>query len=361
MLVWIKNIVILVKVKAREKETSEIKKWIRNRITDAINQLSKNYCRIINKEKIKLKNDFYHLFLDNDRVDSITGLIILDFDESCLLNPSELVPDIYKRDFPIHVISWNDIKLILSEIDTIPDLIYYLADRKQYLNDYDIPLCREMEAIGLYKSKLNKFPAGPCDFIKSNYWHEYRNKMKSSIKARDSHNIFSAWMDLLEDFFSQPRKLFDSIPKGLLFAWELGTLDRRIRANFGEKIEKVQEHFMKGFKTRRFAFQNPVTSNWLVFYFSMSEKYLLNIELKREVEFKLIIEIEEHSFDFGVYGFGFQVANRPPYEFLGLKSAIVIGADVKKGVYNHSDLNEAYKHFGGEKNYVKKKIEEFPK
>lgn len=334
--------------------------WVKSKIDEAIIQLTKNFKRIKKREEIKFHNKFYHVFLDHEKVKSIIGLIILDIEKEIVVNPSEITPEIYKNGFPIHVLSWNNMKKISVEIDTVPDFIYYLNDREKYLKIADIPLCKEMEALGYYKSNNNTFPLIPYDFVNNKYWNKYVIDFSKKTKIRNKHNLFSIWMDLLENSFSEPRKLFFGLPIGLIVAWELGTLDRRVRSYFGEKFEQVQEWFANGNKSRRYAYQNPLTKNWLVFYFSISDKNQIIEELKKEMRYKLMIEIEENSFDFGVYGFGFQVSKSSPYQLFGLKSSIIMGADEMKQKYEKNELQEAYKHFGGSKNYKENQIKEFP-
>ncbi|PIS28901.1 MAG: hypothetical protein COT43_05290 [Candidatus Marinimicrobia bacterium CG08_land_8_20_14_0_20_45_22] len=184
--------------------------------------------------------------------------------------------------------------------------------------------------------------------------------MAEAIASRTSHNEYSGWIDKLESGFSDQRKLFDGYPLGLYFTWEIGSISRRERAYLGKKLDSVQAWFKKGNSTRRFAWFNGSTGNWLVFYYSKSEQSLLHKELHRLVELKLIKEVDEASFKYGVYGFGLQVSVTFPPRLLGLASAIVIGADEVIGKYSQTDFEEARKHFGDINNRQTIEIKEFP-
>ena len=128
----------------------------------------------------------------------------------------------------------------------------------------------------------------------------------------------------------------------------------------GEKIENVQEAFLSGKPFRRFAYCNPSTGNWLVFYFSKLCSRQIHDNLERFVRLKLVSEVHWNSFDSGVYGFGFQVSITLPPRLLGLSSAIVIGADEVKENYTETDLEDARRIWALPSAYTINAIEEFP-
>lgn len=360
VLVWKNYTVFLVEVKTRNEGTAAIEVWADSKIKEAIEQLKRNYKRIKDLETINLHNSFYQTTLDCSNAEYIIGLVVLVYEANCSIIPSNSVPDIYKQEFPIHIISWNDLKLIVDEIDGVADLIYYLDDRYEYLKISDIPLDNELSVLGYYKSQSNIFPLEPLDFTSINYWGIYKSTMFDLIKARNDHNTLSGWLDALESNFSEQRKLFNGYPLGLYFAWELASISRRERAYWGEKFESVQAWFEDGKQTREFAFLNPSTGNWIVFYYSRSEPKEILRELLRLVQLKLIVEIEDDSFQYAVYGFGFQVSEEDPPKLLGLISAIILSAGEVEGKYSKGDVDEARLHFGGKDKRQEIKIEEFP-
>jgi hypothetical protein len=247
-----------------------------------------------------------------------------------------------------------------TEIDTVADLHYYLVDRFHYLRLADIPLASEKNALGHYKMQSNKFPPAPVDFAVSDYWHDYHVQMADQILARNTHNQYSSWLDKLESAYSDQRKLLSGYPIGLYMVWEIGAISRRERAYLGERISSVREWFEAGKSTRRFAWLNQSTGNWLVFYFSKSEPRSLEQELHRLVELKLIKEVHDSDFNFAAYGFGFRVSITLPPRLLGLEASIIIGADVVKGKYSQADVDDSRIHFGHKGDNRKIPIEEFP-
>jgi len=160
----------------------------------------------------------------------------------------------------------------------------------------------------------------------------------------------------IENVFTDKRELFDGIPLGLYFAWELGSLSRRERAMFGEKLDSVQEWFESGKSSRQFAYQHGATKNWLLFYFSKTEQRKQAVDLERLVRFKLIQLIYDEKFEFGVYGFGFLVSKIYPVQLLGLGSAIFMSPDAIDN-FTQNELEIAHRMWGQKKEF---KIEEFP-
>lgn len=362
VLIWLNRTVFLIEVKTRDEDEAyaSIDSWFYSQTEKAIGQVVKNFNRIKSKEAIFLHNSYYNTDLDYEGLTQFIGLIILVYDEECSPKPSEHFLDIYKEEIPIHVFAWKDLERMIEEIDTVPDFIYYLQDRFDYLNISDIPLGQELNVLGYYKSQSNRFPKTPVNFSSFPYWENYKSSMKDQIQARNAHNQYSVWFDKLEKLFSSQRKLFESNPLGLYFAWELGALSRRERAYFGQKLASVPQWFDDGNSSRQFALQNGRTQNWLVFYFAKLPPDAAHKRLERLVELKIIKEVHSNSFRFGIYGFGFDVSTIFPHQLQGLNSAIVMGADVLKGKYTNEDIEEAYREWGDNSGYYTKKIEEFP-
>lgn len=158
VLIWLNRTVFLIEVKTRDtdKATASIESWCHSKIKEASIQIRKNIKRIKTKEKIYLNNKYYHSVLDCDGVCKVIGLIVLVHDEKCNASPSKYCDDIYTEVDPIHAVSWNDLYKMTEEIQTVPDLLYYLNDRFEYLKLSDIQLGIELDVIGYYKNHHNK-------------------------------------------------------------------------------------------------------------------------------------------------------------------------------------------------------------
>ena len=336
-----------------------------NFLHQGVDQIVHNYKRVENHEKIILHNQQFQTFLDTDGLVKTIGLIILFYDEDCHVLPSSVAPDIYQKEVPIHVFAWKDLKRMTAEIDTIPDLIYYLKDRYGYLGKTksDIPLGAELDVLGCYKIGSNKFPERPFDFQALQCWDQYKFLMKKQIANRLEHNKASFFIDTLLNSVSKipgNRKTIDGLPIGIYFIWELSMLSRRERAYLGTYVEGVPKYFLdKDRLSKHFAHKNMSTKNWLVFLFSKEESEGIQASLERLMEYKLMVEIEDVSFNYAAYGFGFKISDTFPPQIISLSVAIN-SADKVKGNYSKKDLEQARQKFDGELNAQKFNIEEFP-
>jgi hypothetical protein len=359
VLIWSNRTVFLIEVKTRDsvKGTAPIESWCHSQIKKAHLQITKNISRIKYNEKIYVNNKYYHSELDCGGNCRVFGLIILVHEEICNIKPSEYLHDIYSKKEPIQVISWNDIQKMTEEIETVPDLIYYLQDRYDYLKLGDIPLDTELDVIGYYKSHENKFPKKEKNFLTCDYYSQYKTQMKSEIKKRNEHNKHALWIEQIESILKNQRKLMIGIPIGLLFAWELGALSLRERAYYGEAISNVQQWFLDGKNERYFSYQSQNTENWILFYFTQSEDESAIKKLKELTRLKMIREVEANSFKFGVYSLCFRVSSIYPYPLMEAIMGIIMGCDAIEGKYTKNDIDKAFKKFGKGK---PKKIEEFP-
>ena len=158
------------------------------------------------------------------------------------------------------------------------------------------------------------------------YGTSTKTQMASAIYRRDAHNDNSLIIDTLEACFSDKRRKFLDLPIGLYFAWELGSQTRRVRAYLGEKFHRVRHDFEEGKHSRQFCIFNEASENWHVYYFSNDTREDIRNRLLRIVKLKLIKEVHINDFEYGIYGFAFQVSRTTPLHLSGLAAAVVIGA-----------------------------------
>jgi hypothetical protein len=362
VLIWLNRTVFLVEVKTRNDSisTASIESWCHSKIEQANIQIRKNAERIYSNEEIFLNNEFYHSKLDCKSVCEVVGLIVLVYEEeSKNVIPSKYLQNIYSDLTPIHVIAWKDLERLVEEIKTVPDLKYYLQDRFEYIKQYDISLEQELDALGYYKLKNNNFPIEQTDFLSNSYYSEYKKIMREEIQVRNVHNQHTVWIEKIESLFTSQRKQMANIPLGLLFAWELGVLSERERAYYGEKINKVQQWFIKGNSERYFSYRSQNTGNWLFFYFTQLDDKKALTRLEELTKLKVIKEIELNNFKYGVYSIGFRVSTIYPYPLMNSVGGMVMAIDAVEGKYTSKDIESAYITHG--KNKLSPfKIEEFP-
>ena len=223
--VWYNRKLVLIEVKSRDpqKATAPIESWATGKIKEAVVQVRRIFDRCCARETIYLHNEFFHAELDYEGLTYFMGLVILCFEGTCELYPTDSVPDIYTGPFPFHVLTWNDLCSLSTEVDMAPDLFYYLQDRYQYVREHDILSASKKRYLGYYKLHDNAFPTGGTDFAASSFWTEYRETMATAINRRDTHNDYSLIVDKLEACFSNTRKSYFGLPIGLYYVWEIGS------------------------------------------------------------------------------------------------------------------------------------------
>lgn len=360
VLVWLNRGAFLIEVKGRGEGTSTIESWARSRLQHATDQIQRNHAKFIAGEQINIHNEYYNFQFINEGINQYVGIVVLVCDEAISELPSKLHPDVYQQKLPIHVFTWAQLEQMIAEIDTTMDFYYYLTDRTAYLKTSDIPLDQEMNALGYYKLNRNQFPDHDLELQSNDYWGTYQIDMQAEIEARDKHNYYSGWIDMIEGLFKDQRKLFDGISIGMYHAWEFGSLDRRVRSYFGERLSKVQEWFDSGRDSRQFCFQNPVSGNWSVFYYSIEDEKTIQARLERLMRLKLIKEIHLRGFDRGIYGIALQVSSVHPRRILGVVGAGIMGVDEDIVGSVPKELEEAFSVWGRDDGIQAISIEEFP-
>lgn len=361
VLIWMNRLVILIEVKTRGKGAASIDRWAGGKIDEAVSQIRQNRERILNSERISLHNKYFNTMLDCAGVNHIKGVVILVHDGACSIYPSHVVQGIYEDPLPVHVFSLSQLVRMKSELDTIPDFNYYLSDRLTFVRDNDIPLDHELDAMGLYKANANHFPKRTIDVSKGNLWDEYRTSMKKAIALRDAHNRSSKWLDGLMAAFTDGSSLYEGIPIGLYYIWEIESISRRERAYLGEKFTKLQEWFESGHDTRQFAFLNQSTGNWLLFYFAAESKLAIRRRIKRLIELKVLQErLTGEGNSFAVYAFGGQVSRIYPRRMIGLACTMIVSATEVRTDFIEDDIEDSFRIWGDPEKRKPNKIEEFP-
>lgn len=359
ILVWLDRLALLIEVKTRGQSRSSIETWAKDRIVEGVRQIKAGYKRIKSNEKIFLRNKYYNAELDCAGLYQCIGLIILVIDESCSILPSKAVLDIYEKDIPIHVFSWNDIKKMTMEINTVPDFANYLYIRSEYLKVSDIPIGCELDVIGYYKMNEYNLPSEPTDFSQGSLWEMYISTMSKQIEIRNEQNKKSKWLDSLAQFFYTSKLSESGIPDGIFYSWELSSLNRPVRAEIGERLDKIQDYFESDGEYYYFSAWNELTENWIVFYFSKMGQEKIHSTLIEFARLKLIREIDANGFKKAVFGYGFQISRTNPFRILGLASAVRISENAVSGKFSIEDVNNAKRIWPDDARFIIN-IEEFP-
>jgi hypothetical protein len=325
-----------------EKEAGDVVLWVRLQVLifeiisrEAISGAStKQFVKRIGEKRDQLvydhdafRNPDLTITLINEQGEKVTfdkvdlsvfvfsGIVIVDCDENIEKMHFGTIQKSLSLPFPVAIMTQQDFLDLTEEVDTIPDLYYYLQDRFEFLKRIstsdthlilDLNNRLERNLIAFYKIHRNNFPV---DEWKSedalDYYEIYKDTLRDKILARNAENVDSFVIDGILDFL---RKNNTPDNPTLLHSWELATMTRRQRAGWlSTRIRDAIRRMLNKNPRRHFAFFNQVTGCWLLFFFQYAgESDSFRQETERLTRYKLFVEMKESNFQFSVFGYGFR-------------------------------------------------------
>jgi hypothetical protein len=369
VVIWVRRQVIVVEMLARNAESGVSTKQYVKRIGEKRNQLLNDHAAFTDPEvKIHLVNEYgERVEFDTRDLDEVvfSGIILLDCNDPLEKPHYSSLEKSLSVPFPIAVMTRQDFLDLMSEVDTIPDLSYYLADRAAFLKTVysqdprpflDLNGGLEKNLIAFYKLNENHFPISQWDPTEAfKYYHYYRSSLQKKIEARDAENSHSKIIDSMIDVLRSSNKPDDST---LLHSWELASLTRRQRAGpMSSKIVDAIERMHGGNARRHFAFFNQATGCWLVFFFQYGgDRESFRKHARALTRYKLIVEMRRHDFDYSVFGYAFRKSalhSESTFEEIVLSIEDASNYDL----VSESEYQDALQFFGARDEI---KIREFP-
>lgn len=341
VVLWVRRQVIVVELIAREANNALSTKQFVKRIGEKRDQLLKDHnafknplidIHLINEQGEKVVFDKHDL-----ATFGFSGIVIVDCD--CQIEKLHFgtIEKSLSLAFPAAIMTRQDFLDLIIEVDTIPDLTYYLLDRFEFLKrvyplhpQHFLDLNNRLESnlIAFYKSHENRFPADEWEPENAlNHYSFYKHVFQDRILARNAENAESYVIDDIVDLLRQKHRANGST---ILHSWELATMTRRQRAGWlSRKISDAVERMLAGNPKRHFAFFNEVTGCWLVFFFQYggSRDSFID-EAEKLTRYKLFVEMTERGFEFSVFGYAFR------------KSRIEIGVTFDEIVLTIEDANK---------------------
>jgi hypothetical protein len=324
VVLWIRREVVVFEVISRVSSGSSTKQFVK-RIGEKRDQLLKDYEAFLRPEiTIRLMNEDGEVVLfDKPDLDEVgfSGVVIVDCDDHLEALHIQTLRKSLDMPFPTAIMTRQDFVDLTQEVDTIPDLTYYLRDRFTFLQQvFDAyPSCflnlnqrLESNLVAFYKMNNNAFPVSGWEPERALGYHvKYTSSMAKLIEGRNAQNEESFVIDDIIELLRRKNHPTDST---LLHSWELASMTRRQRATFlSKKIVDAYDRMVAGNPKRHFAFFNQVTGCWLVFYFRVGgtrEQFVREVE--QLIRYKITVEIVERGFKFSVFGYGFWVATANP-------------------------------------------------
>jgi hypothetical protein len=369
VVLWVRDILIVFEIVWKSPNLFSSPKSFVKRIGEKRDQLVRDYLYYGDASKqIKMKNEADEgIFFDHQHFNEIAfcGVVIVDTDLSISKLHFETVRKSLEQDFSIAFMTSQDFVDLLVEVDTPADLFYYLNDRRKFLTEVfredaslflDLNSRYERNLIGFYKLNNNSFPVEHWkSSIDKDFWLRYKREFAMQIELRDRENVDSFIFDEIIDLLRNNNKPDDST---LPHSWELAVLTRRFRAGLARKLNAAFDGMLSQRSRRHFAFHNPSTGCWSLFYFQYGgDSKSFREEAERLAKMKTQVERVQRNFQYSVFCFAFR------------KSSIDTGNTFDECVLriedaeNHAsvapeDYQLALKYFGG--TTEGQKIYEFP-
>lgn len=259
--------VISIQVKSKvintdKSEHGVINARIQKIINSAIGQLA-NTRKIIDEGKVRhFKNSHgINVPLDCPNINDVKGIVLVGIYDQNNAHVRIENSFIHKHDMGIHVLDIADFYAISSEIDTIPDLIDYLAIKSRILHEEKMSVdTNELDFLATYKTEPDVIEKVVKDehghiVILPGIWDEYQSGSAKAIKRRNELNQFSYLVDMTIEQMSEsigyipieknPVNGEDMTPGTVEDYWivisELSKLKRLDRRIFGEKMKEKME------------------------------------------------------------------------------------------------------------------------
>lgn len=368
VVLWAREFVIVFEIVWREGISINTKSFVK-RIGEKRDQIINDYSFYSNPDLIiNMKNEFGETLSFNHNYfhpGAFGGIILIDSSTKLSKLHFNTVKKSIQEQFPIAIMSKNDFNGILSEVDTIPDLLLYLQDRHSFMNKVyktnagiflDLNLHTERSIVGYYKLNENSFPIDKWNPNKD-YWTKYNTDKKELIEKRNQEHKYSIFIDYLTDII---RKSNSAECPTLEHSWEFGVLTRRARAVvLTDKIIDAIYKMCHGNYQRHFSFKNPVTGCWMLFYFQCEGDIAFFVNHSKKLNIlKLIHEILINKFKYSVFLYAFRL-RKMNKGFAPDNVDIALTVDDANNILSISEneKKETKKYFG---NYRAKRIKEFP-
>jgi hypothetical protein len=318
VVLWVRDILIVFEIIWKSPDLFSSPKSFVKRIGEKRDQLIKDYRYYGEASKqIKMKNEAHEeIYFDHQNFNEIAfcGIVIVDTDVSINKLHFETVRKSLEQDFSIAFMTRQDFAELLVEVDTPADLFYYLNDRRKFLTEVfreeaslflDLNLRYERNLIGFYKLNNNSFPVEAWkSSLDKNFWHKYKLEFTTQIELRDRENVDSFIFDEIIDLLRNNNQPHDST---LLHSWELAVLPRRFRAGLAKKLNSAFEGMVSQRSRRHFAFYNPSTECWSLFYFQYGgDSKSFVEEAERLAKMKMQVERIQQNFQYSVFCFAFR-------------------------------------------------------
>jgi len=368
VVLWVRSHLIVFEILWRNTSSSGSTRQFIKRIGEKRDQLVNDFDAFSRQPTIKMKNvagEDMEYISDYFEEGGFCGIVIVDTNTALEPLHFETLRKSLDQQFPIAILTKRDFLDILEEVDTVADLRYYLMDRTKFMKQVldksaavflNLNKSIERNLVAFYKMHNNQFPVDKWQQESAySYWDQYQVNFTQRLNARRNEHEQTF---ILDEITSLLRSNNSEGNQTLLHSWELAVLPRRARVKIASKVEAALNSMQEGRASRHFAFLNPVTLCWNLFYFQYGGS-IESFRPKAEelTKLKIQLEIAERKFCYSVLCFAFRKSMIHTHSTFDNVILLVEDAD-KQSAISQEDYSKAKEYFGGPTDAVQ--IVEFP-
>jgi len=307
-------LIFQIKTKQEEKRASEKTETdfdrIRRKVDDAIGQVRTAISAVKNQRFDTLRTSRgLDIAFDSKAGWTMLGLVVIDLlgEEKHQEEERTAIYNGYTREpgIPTHVFLRATFEAIASELDTLPDLLKFLALRQKLLeNGVLVPISDDRDLLALYKMNpelIKQAAEGGCDalIVSAGSWDAYRKQYADEIACRDRRNRASFLVDGAISWLHQSigHRIEAGVPEELDFeqgtveayleaARAFASLTRLERRGVGEMLKTVMARAAA--KGDAYSVWRRADADWAVLCFSTARS--------REERYRAILNLSAMAF-----------------------------------------------------------------
>lgn len=333
------DVLLMVQVKSQHSKRDP-REWAKKNIKKALEQLNGTRRMLVKRHVARLYNELRgEVSVDINKYLSHIGLIIVAHDSLPFI-AEELVPDLKKQDFPIHVFSLRDFSLLVSRLDTAGDFICALELRQDIASKVTYLVNEEEKNIAkmfpYIDAVLRKYYANDSESVIARTCDSFKKVLRGEL--RDS----SEWRYglLVDDIIAHAHDIDSSLSwhnpntakqTSIEIATYLGYLTRERRISLGKRAFECVNGASDG-NNHHFCHYKPSLKQ--VFVFLATSK-------SREERIKFLsylLSVAQVKFNANV---GIGIATEPPGEGRSYGMALhrtLPSVELREELKSHEDI-----------------------
>lgn len=333
------DVLLMVQVKSQDSKRDP-RVWAKNNIRKALNQLNGTRRMLVGRHVTHLYNKLRgEVPIDVSKYLSHVGLIIVAQDSPPFI-AEELVPDLKKQDFPIHIFSLRDFSLLVSRLDTAGDFICALELRQDIASKVTYYVHAEEKNIAAMFPHIDAvlkshYPNDPESVI-IRTCDSFKRVLSGELKNPDDRRYGL----LVDDIIARAHDIDPSLPyhnkttsrqTSVAIATYLGYLTRERRISLGKRMFECVNGATDG-NAHHFCHYKPSLKQVFVFLATSKSR------VERTKLLRFLLSVAQVKFNASI---GLGIATEPPGKGCSYDMALHRGlpvAELRRELKSHEDI-----------------------